>query len=80
MSVLKDSLIPYIPQGWQTDLFEPVVTQFLVWSAIVGALHLVMMDEDGFPGWLSLMHLTLATLMFIALAFATVIAHEALKE
>ena len=38
MSVLKDSLIPYIPQGWQTDLFEPVVTQFLVWSAIVGVL------------------------------------------
>ena len=49
-------------------------------NIIVGALHLVMMDEDGFPGWLSLMHLTLATLMFIALAFATVIAHEALKE
>jgi len=40
MSVLKDSLIPYIPQGWQTDLFEPVVTQFLIWSAIVGVLVL----------------------------------------
>ena len=51
-----------------------------VMNLIVGALHLVMIDEDGFPGWLSLMHLTLATLMFIALAFATVIAHEALKE
>ena len=43
-------------------------------------IDLVMMDENGFPGWLSLMHLILATLMFIALAFATVIAHEALKE
>tara|TARA_Y100000758_G_scaffold296521_1_gene255555 strand:+ start:168 stop:806 length:639 start_codon:yes stop_codon:yes gene_type:complete len=38
MSVLKDSLIPYIPQGWETDLLSPVINQFIIWSAIVGLL------------------------------------------
>ena len=50
-----------------------------VMNIIVGALHLVMMDENGFPGWLSLMHLVLATLTFVALAFATIIVQEASK-
>ena len=48
-----------------------------VMNLIVGALHLVMMGENGFPGWLSLMHLTLATIMFITIAFAAMIAQEA---